>query len=78
MQKLHNIGRPMRAFGRKIAELVGTLLFGLLYVIVFVPYAMLSKLRRRSYLPGFTEADHTYYLPAENTEPTLEYLRKQG
>jgi hypothetical protein len=76
--KLRSFGHAWAGFGRKIAGFVGVAIFALLFIVVVTPYAFVLRLWRKGFLPEFSDRAPSYYLAAEDAEPTLEQMRKQG
>ncbi|MGC8840898.1 MAG: hypothetical protein ACP5QZ_05500 [Candidatus Sumerlaeaceae bacterium] len=66
-----------KKLGALLAKLFGQVLFALLYLLLFTPVALAAKLIGKHFLPRFSSADSTYFLPKEKIEPTLDYLRRQ-
>lgn len=78
LTRLARIWSAWKRFGEHMAAVFAMVFFGLLYVVVFAPVALVWKIRGRHFLPRFRGDESTYFLPKEKSEPTLESLRRQS
>lgn len=75
---LRALGRGWLRAGEVAAHGLGLVIFTILFVLVFGPYAILARLAGKRFLPRFTGQEGTYFLPKDPIEPTLEWASKQG
>ncbi len=74
----NNVKTKWKRFGEFMAEKVTLVIFTLLFVFLFAPFAIVLKLLGKHFLPRFTGEEESYYLPKEHIKPTVESLKRQG
>lgn len=75
---LRTLGRGWMRAGEVAAHGLGLVIFTLLFIFAFGPYAIACKLAGKRFLPRYTGNETSFYLPREVVEPTLEWAKKQG